>query len=482
MDLGVTSELRDQDLEGDGSTSSVLAHVLDVSTNASTVVNSTCYTSGLAVLAPTLDGHATVTSLAGFTLNTFDAVDVKQHGQDHHDLAVATVGVDGRLRFTPASHSTPTEFHHTAQERQNLPTSESDFVSDLSQVEILSGGDGDDRFVSSDDLLHDRQAAVQVAIPDKTPKKKGGWPKGKKRRKTLRDVNAPRAPLTAYVQFLNINREKVRSENPELPFPDVTKLLGAQWSKMTQDQKQKYLDEAERDKERYVAELERYQQTDTYKAFLKKQEERKRKCTEATEGYSNGIELCEEDDLYCKPCNQYFNNLHNKKEHIYGRKHLQTVNGKTGEGNEEDDLPSFNIPIFTEEFLDHNKVKENELRQLRKTATEYEDQNSILSKHIEEMKQGLEKIQVESNTQRTTNELLQQHLYSLRTVLTLGFQDLRLPSTGELPSDDCIDNYMTKLYSLILDSPQENEGLIGNVREIVSRLCFQNDDKILTPT
>jgi hypothetical protein len=69
-------------------------------------------------------------------------------------------------------------------------------------------------------------------------KKKGGWPKGKKRRKTLRDVNAPRAPLTAYVQFLNENRDKVRAEHPDLPFPEITKLLGAQWSKMSQEDKQ----------------------------------------------------------------------------------------------------------------------------------------------------------------------------------------------------------------------------------------------------
>lgn len=118
-------------------------------------------------------------------------------------------------------------------------------------------------------------------------------------------------------------------------------------------------------------------------------------------------------------------------------------------------------------------VKENELRQLRKTATEYEEQNAILSKHIEGMKQSIEKIHVESNTQRTTNDILQQHLESLRAVLTLGFNDLQLPSTGELPSDDCIDNYMTKLYALILDSPQENEGLITSVRDIVSRMCLQ---------
>lgn len=40
---------------------------------------------------------------------------------------------------------------------------------------------------------------------------------------------------------------------------------------------QKYLDEAERDKERYAKELEQYQQTEAYRAFAKKQEERKRK-------------------------------------------------------------------------------------------------------------------------------------------------------------------------------------------------------------
>lgn len=40
---------------------------------------------------------------------------------------------------------------------------------------------------------------------------------------------------------------------------------------------QRYLDDAEKDKERYVMELEAYQKTDAYRNFLKKQAERKRK-------------------------------------------------------------------------------------------------------------------------------------------------------------------------------------------------------------
>ena len=54
----------------------------------------------------------------------------------------------------------------------------------------------------------------------------------------MRDANAPRAPLTGYVRFLNEHREKIRLENSDLSFPEVTKILGAQWSKLEPELKQ----------------------------------------------------------------------------------------------------------------------------------------------------------------------------------------------------------------------------------------------------
>ena len=62
--------------------------------------------------------------------------------------------------------------------------------------------------------------------------------RGKKRKKSLKDTNAPKAPLTGYVRFLNEHREKVRQEKPELPFYEITKILGTMWSHMPQEQKQ----------------------------------------------------------------------------------------------------------------------------------------------------------------------------------------------------------------------------------------------------
>eukprot|EP00057_Strongylocentrotus_purpuratus_P023519 XP_011677993.1 PREDICTED: TOX high mobility group box family member 3 [Strongylocentrotus purpuratus] len=127
--------------------------------------------------------------------------------------------------------------------------------------------------------------------PSAASKGKGGWPKGKKRKvKPLRDHNAPRAPHTGYVRFLKEGREKVREDNPNMSFAEITKLLAGQWSKMSAVDKQRFLDEADRDKERYAKELQQYQQTEAFKAFSRKQEERKlrNELMEAEEAQTNG--------------------------------------------------------------------------------------------------------------------------------------------------------------------------------------------------
>lgn len=34
------------------------------------------------------------------------------------------------------------------------------------------------------------------------------------------------------------------------------------------------------------------------------------------------------EELYCRSCDQWFHSLHNKKEHLYGRQHLQSIAGR----------------------------------------------------------------------------------------------------------------------------------------------------------
>lgn len=91
------------------------------------------------------------------------------------------------------------------------------------------------------------------------------------------------------------------------------------------------------------------------------------------------------------------------------------------------DFGNLDIPIFTEEFLDHNKTRDAELRQLRKINTDYEQQNAILTKHIENMKSAITKLESEIMHQEKSNASLQQHLTHLRNTLTNGFAGVKLP-------------------------------------------------------
>jgi len=72
-------------------------------------------------------------------------------------------------------------------------------------------------------------------------------------------------------------------------------------------------------------------------------------------------------------------------------------------------------------------VRESELRQLRRQNTEYEEQNAILSKHVDNMKQAIEKLEVEATQHRNNNSALQQHLNLLRTTLVANFSRIPLP-------------------------------------------------------
>jgi len=40
------------------------------------------------------------------------------------------------------------------------------------------------------------------------------------------------------VRFLNDRREKIRADNPTLTFSEITKLLGAEWTKLPANEKQ----------------------------------------------------------------------------------------------------------------------------------------------------------------------------------------------------------------------------------------------------
>ncbi|PIO31078.1 hypothetical protein AB205_0135070 [Aquarana catesbeiana] len=130
----------------------------------------------------------------------------------------------------------------------------------------------------------------------------------------------------------------------------------------------------------------------------------------------------------------------------------------------------FDIPIFTEEFLNHSKARETELRQLRKSNMEHEERNAALQKHVESMRSAVQRLEAELQQEQGRNTLLQQHLQNVRQTLSHCLQAVPIPGTTETPTLETIDSYMSRLQSAVLTHPKESEALISGVREVLSQL------------
>ena len=96
-------------------------------------------------------------------------------------------------------------------------------------------------------------------------KKRGGWPKGRKRKPELLHL-PPKAPATGYNLFLNDQRKLIKDSN--LPFHEKTKLIGNRWSSLSLEGKRPYLEKAEEEKRRYRVELRQYTQSGAYQLYL----------------------------------------------------------------------------------------------------------------------------------------------------------------------------------------------------------------------
>ncbi|XP_053212560.1 high mobility group protein 20A-like [Panonychus citri] len=144
-------------------------------------------------------------------------------------------------------------------------------------------------------------------------------------------------------------------------------------------------------------------------------------------------------------------------------------------GNSIGGKSSLDIPIFTEEFLHHNKLREAELRQLRKISTEYEEQNAILSKHLENLKAAVDKLELESVQRNATNRNLEEHLRKITSLVLSQFANIPIPGTTETVNPDNVEQYLQKLVDKVTREKCLNTKECDIIAEKVSKIIAQMD-------
>ena len=323
-----------------------------------------------------------------------------------------------------------------------------------------------------------------------------------KRRK--KDPMAPKAPLNGYLVYFNEERVSMRQQNPNMSFGELTKVIAVKWKELAADEKTRYIAQAELNKERYVKEMDEYKQSDAYKQYLKENSAAKIKRNLSNhDAPAPPVPLPQQQQpMAPQQQQQHHMSSHHMMHPMQTMNGDQMMNGSGGGMYGHPQAPpqahqmayanhwaakahvmnggsgamgatsssmaaqasssvmasaigggaganAYEMPIYSDEFVEHSKARENEMRQLRKEIGELEQQNSLLNKHIDTMKQSMHKIENECDQYKMSSEHYQKKLDVFRQTMLKCFGQMPLPNSPEYPTVATIDDYVFKLHNLV---------------------------------
>ncbi|XP_034008880.1 FACT complex subunit SSRP1-like [Trematomus bernacchii] len=83
------------------------------------------------------------------------------------------------------------------------------------------------------DLDEDQHNAY---LEEKKKGKKERKPR-KERKRRPKEVGAPKRPMSAYMLWLNVSRERIRAENPGISITEISKKAGEMWRTLSKEDK-----------------------------------------------------------------------------------------------------------------------------------------------------------------------------------------------------------------------------------------------------
>lgn len=151
----------------------------------------------------------------------------------------------------------------------------------------------------------------------------------------------------------------------------------------------------------------------------------------------------------------------------------------------EANIAGFDVPIFTEQFIEHSRSRAHELRQLRKEVGELERQNEQASKNVASMRASIASADAEANHLAGQNTELHKSLNMARQTLLNCFKSAAA-STGGVRGGvemENLDEHVFKMNSMLkqhrhappsLDDPMHMQALnfYLQVKSIISKVNF----------
>lgn len=115
---------------------------------------------------------------------------------------------------------------------------------------------------------------------------------------------------------------------------------------------------------------------------------------------------------------------------------------------------------------------EAELRKLgdlRKANSDYEEQNAMLSKHIDNMRTAIDKLEDEVRKSEEEKKKLQNNLIDIQQILSQSLSSICLPQASCSPNEDTIEEFVEELLKLF-ENPSLYEEIICQLKSALGEV------------
>ena len=151
-----------------------------------------------------------------------------------------------------------------------------DFDEDAAAQEEQADSDDSEDSIDDDEMGSEIDEELDSDLEAIREEQGGGKKKSKKKKKKSgddddttsspkkrkKDPNAPKKPQNAYMLYSNKMRNKLKEDNPDASFGDLSRMVSDNFKALSEDERQKWDKRASADKERYKTEMASYEPPD----------------------------------------------------------------------------------------------------------------------------------------------------------------------------------------------------------------------------
>lgn len=108
-----------------------------------------------------------------------------------------------------------------------------------------------------------------------------------------------------------------------------------------------------------------------------------------------------------------------------------------------------------------------ELKQLQLTSSELEESNSLLRRHVEDLKVNVKAMEEDIVEQQAKNGVLRSHLNSVKASLVAVLQSIPLSNFPRVLDTSNVDAYLHELKLLWQKEPERYDFVVRRVKDVI---------------